>query len=38
MKLLFTIGLFFVALVAVAQADSVSLKSAMSSLDKALVE
>lgn len=37
MRLFFTIGLFFVSLIAVAQADSVSLKSAMASLDKALL-
>ena len=38
MKFLLTIGLFFTSLIAVAQADSVSLKSAMQKLDKALIE
>ena len=38
MRLFFTIGLFFISLVTVAQADSVSLKDAMRKLDKALIE
>ena len=37
MRLLFTICLFFTGLIAVAQTDSVSLKDAMSKLDKALL-
>src|SRR5690242_2694589 len=38
MRLFFTIGVFFIGLVAVAQVDSVSLKDAMKKLDKALIE
>jgi hypothetical protein len=38
MRLFFTIGLFFIGLVAIAQVDSVSLKDAMKKLDKALIE
>lgn len=37
MKLLFTIGLFFASLVTVAQVDSISLKTTMQQLDKALL-
>src|SRR5205085_10926845 len=37
MKMIFTIALFFTGLIAVAQADTVSLKDAMSGLDKALL-
>ena len=37
MRLLFTISLFFIGLISVAQTDSVSLKDAMSNLDKALL-
>jgi hypothetical protein len=37
MRLLFTICLFFTGLIAVAQTDTVSLKDAMSKLDKALL-
>lgn len=35
--MLFTIGLFFISLVSIAQIDSVGLKSAMQKLDKALL-
>lgn len=38
MRSFFTIGLFFVSLIAVAQVDSVSLKEAMKKLDHALIE
>ena len=38
MRLVLIIGLFFTSLVAVAKADSVSLKDAMQKLDKALIE
>jgi hypothetical protein len=38
MRLFFTIGLFFIGLIAIAQVDSVSLKVAMKKLDKALIE
>ena len=38
MRLFFTIGLFFISFIAVAQADSVSLKNTMQKLDKALIE
>ena len=38
MKLLFTIGLFFITLVAIAQVDSAGLKTAMQQLDKALLD
>jgi len=37
MKFFFTIAWFFTGLVAVAQVDSISLKDAMSNLDKALL-
>src|SRR5258705_13541573 len=37
MRLLFTICLFFTGLISVAQTDTVSLKDAMSGLDKALL-
>ena len=37
MKFFFTIAWFFAGLVAVAQVDSISLKDAMSNLDKALL-
>jgi len=37
MRLLFTISLFFIGLISVAQTDTVSLKDAMSKLDKALL-
>ena len=37
MKLIFTIALFFTGLIAAAQSDTVSLKDAMSRLDKALL-
>jgi hypothetical protein len=37
MKLIFIITLFFTSLVVAAQTDSVSLKDAMSNLDKALI-
>ena len=38
MRLLFTIGLFFIGLVSIAQIDSVGLKIAMQKLDKALLD
>ena len=38
MKLFLTIVLFFTSLITIAQTDSVSLKSAMKKLDKALIE
>ena len=38
MRLLFTIGLFFISLVSIAQIDSVGLKSAMQKLDQALLK
>lgn len=37
MKYIFTIGLFFISVLSFAQVDSISLKQAMSDLDKALV-
>ena len=38
MRWVLTIGLFFINFVAVAQVDSISLKTAMQQLDKALLE
>ena len=37
MKILFTIGLFFISLFVVAQVDSIDLKEALQKLDKALM-
>ena len=37
MRILFLIGLFFTSLIAIGQADSISLKNAMMQLDNALI-